>query len=153
MLTPEAQLPRRTSAQEVLDHAMDLHQREQIVTREILASAMGVKMSIVDEHLKNLVNDGRMRRVKHGVYQPVVTMPPARAMSKTMLPDGWVKIEIGDQVLTLTPREDRMLGALMRGAGDLYAQVDIIGQAMATGADMANRLQRLERLVRGDEPA
>ena len=34
-------------------------------------------------------------------------------MSKTVLADGFVKIEIGDEVLTLTPREDRVLGGLM----------------------------------------
>jgi len=154
MLKPEAtQQPRKTSAQEVLDHAIDLHQREQLVTREALSDALGVKLSIVDEHIKNLVNNGKLMRKKSGVFQPVIEMPPARAMSKTMLPDGWVKIEIGDQVLTLTPREDRMLGNLMRGSGDLYAQVDVIGQAMVKGEDLAHRMRRLEALVRGDEPA
>ena len=33
-----------------------------------------------------------------------------------MLTDGTVKIEIGDDVLTLTPREDRALAMLQVGA-------------------------------------
>lgn len=153
MLTPESRPtpPRKTSAQEVLDHAIDLHQREQLVTREALSEAIGVKLAIVDDHIKNLVNAGKMVRKKNGVYLPVIEMPPARPMSKTLLPDGWVKIEIGDQVLTLTPKEDRMLGNLQRGSGDLYTQISVIGHAMATGAELANRIRQLEALVRGDE--
>ena len=44
----EAQLPRRTSAQEVLDHAMDLHQREQIVTRHDLADLPEVERDRIE---------------------------------------------------------------------------------------------------------
>ena len=44
---------------------------------------------------------------------PAVKHTPARPMSKTVIPDGSVKLEIGDDILTLTPREDRMLANLM----------------------------------------
>ena len=55
-------------------------------------------------------------RVLRGVYVPVEVHPPARSISKTVLTDGTVKIEIGDEVLTLTPREDRALAMLQAGA-------------------------------------
>lgn len=153
MLIPETSTPRRTTAQEVLDWVIDLHQKEQIVTREVLMAAMGFKLSIIDEHLKNLVNDGKIRRVRNGVFQPVQQVPPPRAMSHTLLPDGWVKLEVGDDVLMLTAREARMLGSMMQGHANLAGQIDLIGQVMAHAADTAHRIQRIERLARGDEQA
>lgn len=153
MLTPDTSTPRRTTAQEVLDWVIDLHQKEQIVTREVLMSAMGLKLSIIDEHLSNLVNDGKLRRVRRGVFQPVQQMPPPRAMSKTLLPDGWVKLEIGEDVLMLTPRESRMFASMLQGEANLSSHIDLIGQVMASAADMAHRIQRIERLARGDDMA
>ena len=71
---------------------------------------------IVDDRLRALMDDGKLKRVLRGVYVPVEVHPPARCISKTVLTDGTVKIEIGDEVLTLTPREDRALAMLQVGA-------------------------------------
>ena len=81
-----------------------------------MAELTGLKLSIVDDRLRALVDDEKLKRVLRGVYVPVENHPPARAISKTILPDGMVKLEIGDEVLTLTPREDRALAMLMSGS-------------------------------------
>ncbi|WP_406622493.1 hypothetical protein [Acidovorax sp. SDU_ACID1] len=105
-----------TSTQRVYDAVCELHALEQVATREIVAELTGLKMSIIDDRMRALVNDGRLKRVLRGVFVPVEIHPPARCISKTVLSDGSVKLEIGDEVLTLTPREDRALALLQVGA-------------------------------------
>ena len=105
-----------TSTQRVLDAVRDLRELDQIATRETVAELTGLKMGIVDDRLRALVDDGKLKRVLRGVYVPVEVHPPSRCISKTVLMDGTVKIEIGDEVLTLTPREDRALAMLQAGA-------------------------------------
>lgn len=48
----------------------------------------------------------------------------ARAISKTILPSGLVKLEIGDEVLTLTPQENRMLAELQAVAAAQVAALE-----------------------------
>ena len=105
-----------TSTQRVLDAVCELHFMEQVATRETVAELTGLKLAIVDDRLRALVDDMKLKRVLRGVYVPVESHPPARAMSKTILPDGMVKLEIGDEVMTLTPREDRTLAMLLSGS-------------------------------------
>lgn len=108
--------PAPTSTQRIYDAVCELHALEQVATRETVAELTGLKLSIVDDRLRALMDDEKIRRVLRGVYVPVEVHPPARSISKTVLTDGTVKIEIGDEVLTLTPREDRALAMLQAGA-------------------------------------
>lgn len=68
-------------------------------------------------------------------------------ISKTVLPDGTVKIDIGDQVLTLTPRENRMLAALQAGVVMQTAAINVGHQSALMAGDMNGRLNRLERIL------
>lgn len=133
-----------TSTQRIYDAVTDLHRLEQIATRETVAELTGLKLAIVDDRLRALVDDQRLKRVLRGVYVPVETHPPARDISKTILSDGRVKIEIGDEVMTLTPREDRMLASLMAGTS---------AQAIAiqTGNNLAQLCSDLQVLMRAAE--
>lgn len=105
--------PKKSTLMIVLEAVQDLHAQEQIVTRAALAELTGLKLTTIDDRLDVLVGEGDIIRVERGVFVPAVKHPPARPMSKTVIPDGSVKIEIGDDILTLTPREDRMLANLM----------------------------------------
>ena len=60
-----------------------------------------------------------------------------------MLPDGTVKYEIGDGVLTLTPAEDRALASLSAGAA---TQAAAIQTGMATAA-LVDELRAKHRVV------
>lgn len=105
-----------SSTQRVFDAVCDLHAQEQIATRETVAELTGLKLTVVDDRLRALVDNEKLKRVLRGVYVPMEVHPPARPMSKTILPNGFVKVEIGDELLTLTPREDRTLAQLMAGS-------------------------------------
>lgn len=135
----------KTSTAAVLDAVRDLHAQEQLVTREGVAEATGLKLTVVDDRLGVLVDDGEILRIKRGVFKPAVAHPPARTMSKTILPDGWVKIEIGDEILTLTPREDRSLAQLQAGAAAQLAAIEASHHATHLHAELANRILKLER--------
>ena len=140
--TPQQQ---RNSTGIVLDAVRDLHALEQLVTRETLAVATGLKMSIIDDRTRALVDDGLLLRKQRGVFVPAVMHPPARPMSKTLLNDGWVKIEIGDEVLTLTPKENRMLAELQAGAAAQFAAIEAGQQATILHAQLAMRVLCVER--------
>lgn len=139
--------PQKTSTQQVLDAVQDLHAQEQIVTRETLAQVTGLKLTVIDDRLGVLVDDGKIQRVQRGVFVPAVVHPPARAMSKTLMPDGMVKLEIGDEVFMLTPREDRMLAGLQAGAAAQFASIELGHQAMRLNTELADQVRRLSREV------
>ena len=61
-----------TNKQRVLDAVIDLHNQEQIVTRETLSDTLDLKQTIIDDNLSSLNNDGLIHRVQRGVYVPTV---------------------------------------------------------------------------------
>lgn len=143
--TDDIRPEKRTSAALVLEAAWDLHTRELIVTRETVADLTGLKLTTVDDRLGVLVDEGRLKRVLRGVYEPVTVHPPARPMSKTVLPDGIVMIEIGDLVLHLTPREDRTLASLQVGVSQEMQTIADRHQTNAVMADLVLKIKALER--------
>ena len=149
--------PKISTTALVLEAVQDLHNQQQIVTRETLSQLTNLKLTVIDDRLGVLADDGAILRVQRGVYVPAPHHPPARPMSKTMLPDGTVKIEIGDEVLSLTPREDRMLANLMAGAAAQAAAIEAGRNTALLAAELGEEVKRLRRQVQaiGDksEPA
>ena len=141
--------PRQTSTVLILEAVEDLHAKEQVVTRETIAEVTGLKLSIVDDRLRALADNGEIIRRLRGVYVPAPRHPPARAMSRTLLPDGLSKVEVGDEVLTLSPRETRMLGELLAGAAIQYSAIEIGQNAAALGSELSSRLRSVERQLEG----
>ncbi|RYF59452.1 MAG: hypothetical protein EOO27_09185, partial [Comamonadaceae bacterium] len=74
-------LPKRSSTSIVMDAVEELHSLEQVVTRETLADFTGLKMTIVDDRIGVLIDDGQVHRVRNGVYVPAKKFPPPRAIS------------------------------------------------------------------------
>lgn len=129
----------------VYDAVVELHALEQIITREVLADYLNLKLSIIDDKLKTLANDGLIARIQRGVYVPVEKYPPTRPISHTELPDGTVVLDIGDDVLKLTPREARTL-AVMLGARAIQAsQINLSDQVGMMVAEISQRIRILER--------
>lgn len=133
------------STQAVYDAICELHEKEQPSTRLAVAQLTGLKLTTVDDRIKALKDSERITPVLRGWYVPVVIHPPARAISKSVLTDGFVKIEIGDEVITLTPREARRLAEMM--AGEVCIAVAI---ASASRNDLAmiefqSKIDRMER--------
>lgn len=134
-----------TSTQRVLDAVLELHSLEQVATRETVHDLTGLKLTVVDDRLGVLVDDGKLKRVLRGVYVPVETFPPARDISKTILTDGRVKYEIGDDVLTLTPKEDRALSSLTAGAASQAIAIESARQTSMLVTELAAQLERIKR--------
>ena len=84
-------------------------------SRQQIASMTGLKMQIVDEHVKNLKTDGFIKMLAPGFYAPV-DQELDRIVSTSILPRGRVKIEAGDAVLDLNPREAFALAKMLAGA-------------------------------------
>lgn len=138
-----------TNKQRVLDAVIDLHNQEQIVTRETLSDILDLKQTIIDDNLSSLTNDGFIHRVQRGVYVPTVEHKPARLISKIPLPDGTVVIDIGDSiVLTLTPKEARTLGSLMMCEAMQYSNIEIGHHAALATAKMELELKQMRKQLR-----
>lgn len=144
MTASHPQRPRSTT-DAILDAALELHQQEQPITREAVAQLTGLKMTVVDDRLSTLVDNGQLMRVQRGIYLPAPVYEDARAISRTLLPDGRSKIEIGDCLLTLTPKEERMLASLLAGP---LAQVTAIEAGRCVTiltADLAREVAHLRQ--------
>ena len=113
-----------TSTQLVLNAARDLHAMDQDITREALVAATGLKQHSV------LCGDDRMKRIGRGAFVLGEQYHEARAMSKTLLPSGEVKYEVGDQLLELTSYEDGVLMLLACGPIHQMTLADATRQAM-----------------------
>ena len=138
-----------TNKQRVLDAVIDLHNQEQIVTRETLSDILDLKQTIIDDNLSSLTNDGFIHRVQRGVYVPTIEHKPARLISKIPLPDGTVVIDIGDSiVLTLTPKEARTLGSLMMCEALQYSNIEIGHHAALATARAELELKEMRKTLR-----
>lgn len=134
----------RTTIQQILDTVQELHNLEQIVTREAVREATGLPLTTIDDRLATLVDRGEILRVERGVFVPAVRHPPARAISKTTMPDGSVKIEVGDVVLELTPREDRHLAGLMAGSAAQLLAISESHEIAAAVAYLRRKVGQIE---------
>lgn len=132
MSEPATATKRRATGKMVLDVIVDLHNSEQIVTREVLSERTGLTMAVVDWHVNMLVDSEQIRRVKAGVFVPACPHKPARAITRTLLPDGTSVLEIGEKVEILTPREARMLGDIFAGTAMQYASIQLAHEVNVT---------------------
>lgn len=137
----------RSNAEVVLGAIEDLHAREQIVTREILAELTGLKLTTIDDRLGHLVDTGKIRRVQRGVFVPLEQHRPARPISRTLCPDGTTVLEVGDTVMILSPRESRMIGELMAGSSQQYAAIEIGHETARLNAALQAQISDVRREV------
>lgn len=136
-----------TSSQIIWDAIRDLANQEQVITRELLVEVTGLKLLIIDSHIKNLIQIGKVERITNGVYRMTQAYPLTRSMSKTVLPDGMVKLEIGDEVITLTPKEDRALAGLQAGVAVQYATIEAGRASTVLAAQLGEQVKKLSRQV------
>ncbi len=148
----------KTTGQIIWDTIQDLHQQGQVATRELLVELTGYKMTIVDDHVTRMIENGRLRRLRAGVYAPVAAMPEPRPITLTELADGTSILEVGNVVLHLVPREIRVVGKLTSGAAMQYSNIqagieagtlatELATELLATKREMAARQQDLEREI------
>lgn len=137
-----------TFTQRVLDAVRELHALEQVATRESVAELTGIKQSSVDSCLRDLTDDGKLRRLIRGIYEMVEMYPRSRAVSKTVLDDGCVLIEVGDDMLRLTPAEDRALALVQAGAAAQAAAIESSRQHLFLATSLAAKVEAMSRELR-----
>lgn len=128
--------------QRVYDAVCELHYQETPANRETVSALTGLTMSEFDHCAKDLCSQGRLVRIWKGHYEPVTKHQPMRVISRTKLEDGTVKIDVGDTVLALTPREARELAHTLspdledrraiRQTTDLYQLVTELGSDVSS---------------------
>lgn len=123
-------LAKGRTRQTIYEAIVDLVAQEQYATRKAISAVTGLKLTLVDEHCNNMVDDEVLMRDLPGIFRPVERFPLPRAISATILPSTWVKLEVGDAVMDLTPREARMLGQSLMGFGMQYGMIQL-GQEVA----------------------
>ena len=134
-----------TSTQRVLDAVRDLRELDQIATRETVAELTGLKMGIVDDRLRALVDDGRLKRLLRGIYELVETYPEPRELSCTTLSNGWVKLELGDALLSLTPTEARRAARALGGFAEDARIIESTRTHLFLATELAARVERQAR--------
>lgn len=133
------------STQRIFEAVRELRAMDQIATRETVAELTGLKLTVVDDRLKFLVDDGKLKRLMRGIYELVEVFPPPRAISKTVLSNGAVVYDIGDEVITLSPQEARVLAELSSGAANTAVSINSNMQHMFLATELAARVDKLER--------
>jgi len=94
---------------------VDLSNEVGVAEREAIKKRTGLHYSLIDEAVKRLREDeGNVLRKKPGHFVPVAKYAE-QAVSATVLDDGHVKVECGNDLMTLTPRGCAALIGLLTG--------------------------------------
>ena len=132
------------TGQVIADAIADLYAQQQVVTRETLVHATGLKLSVIDDHVGRMVDDGKLHRVRAGVFVPVVPEPEPRAITVTDSPDGRTIVEIGDMLVKLWPREARALGRRLLGDAIQFSNLQAGHEMGVFNSEILTRLRQLE---------
>ena len=134
-----------STTEQVYQAVAELRELDQIATRETVAELTGLKLSVVDDRLRTLVDDGRLRRLIRGVYELAdIAARLVRPMYIGVLGDGTVKVEIGECVLTLSHAEARKLARVMGGFADDARMLETTRQMMMTLQELSSAAGRIK---------
>ena len=137
----------RTAKARVYEAVWELYDMEAPITRDAVVRQTGLKTVTVDEALKSLKRDDKIISIERGLYAPAEEPEETQAVSVTVLPRGETKIEVGDQILLVKPREVRLLAPLFAGAS---AQAAVIEHTHHT-IRLVDQIEKLKRRVAGLE--
>jgi hypothetical protein len=137
----------KSNAQQVWDACVDLANREKAINRKSIGELTGLKLTIVDDHVERMIDHGRLVRKGHGILELVEVFPPPRPISKTVLPNGLVKLEVGDLCLDLTPKESRTLAQMFGPELHALQDVESGNWALARIAELAWTVREMQRQI------
>ena len=102
----------------ILCAARRLWEAGEYITRSSLIAATGMTEPICDSTLRAMVDQGLINRSIKGVYQlPECENTELRAVSATWIPNyGGLKLEIGDECISLRLEEARLAALALYGA-------------------------------------
>lgn len=135
-----------TTTKQILEAVIDLHAQEQIVTRDKIGEILPhLSLQKISDRLSYLIETNQISRAERGVYLPVITHAPSRPICKYILPDGTVKIELGDQIITMTPKESRYLGNLMVAEAMQFSNIELGHTVSVMQNQVVDQMRRFER--------
>lgn len=120
---------------------LDLRNTERRINRRALADLTGLKPGIVDDHVERFIEKDQLRRAGNGELEVIEQFPATRPFSKTVLPDGLVRLEIGSDMLELTPSEARVIAREFAGHLQELAQTDAANRAVVLCHELARELK------------
>ena len=114
--SPDRLLEQRFSA--ILCAARRLWEIGEYITRGSLIAATGMTEPVCDSTLRAMIDQGLIHRSIKGVYQlPECANTELRAVSATWIPHyGGLKLEIGDECISLRLEEARLAALALYGA-------------------------------------
>ena len=133
---------RKSSRDRVYDAILELSDSETPAKAADIANVTGLAMPIVYDSIKALKQRGRIYS-DNGYFFACDEVQETQAVSHTILPSGAVKLEKGDQVMDLNPREARALAKTL--AGSVEQAAVILMQHRQN--EMQAQIRRLHRLV------
>ena len=134
------------TTQLVYQAVCDLHTVGRPASRDTVQEMTGLKLTIIDDRLKYLVDGAQsLIRISRGHYEPSHEFPEARVPTLSTLQDGSVKLEIGDDMLLLTPKEARMTASMMSGLAETALAIMVTRPLHVQNAELASKIDKLER--------
>lgn len=132
----------------IWDTILELRNSERRINRRALADITGLKPGIVDDHVERWIEKDQLRRAGSGELEVIEHFPATRPISKTTLPNGIVKLEIGSDLVELTPAEARTLARDLAGHAQELAQVDAANRSMIFAHELARELKDARREIK-----
>jgi hypothetical protein len=129
---------------QVFEAILSLREKGQTASRTAIIAASRMPDTIVDGCLRRLREDGRIVSPVRGMFIPVGQHREAQPVSLTVLPDGMAKLEIGDALIELTPRERQLLGDVIAPSSLQYSAISLAEEIREQASAM--RLQEYEKV-------
>lgn len=135
----------KNSTQIVYDAICSLINDGRMATRENIRQVTNMTLSMVDDRVKYLRDEGFIVAVNRGCYELTGKFNPPRVISKTILPDGSVVLDIGDDAIDLSPMESKILGSLFAGDSILHSLVGLGNQFNYMVSGINQRVSHVEK--------
>lgn len=147
-MTPTPKEQTKEKSTDMVSRAVkELAAMGQSANRYSIKELTGLPMTIVDDRLKALKDDGEIFRTARGNYEAVKIWPAPRALSKTMV-EGWFVYEAGDQVMRLTPEENRQFAEICAGAAAHVLTLDSTREHLMLAHDLAGKVNYLMQQIK-----
>ena len=127
---------------------LELRNTERRINRRALADLTGLKPGIVDDHVERWIEKDQLRRAGNGELEVIEQFPASRPVSVTGLRSGLVKLEIGSDLLELTPTEARDVARWFHGFLHELAQADSANRAVVLAHELARELKEARREIK-----
>lgn len=109
-----------------------------VAHRSRVALLTGLPQTVVDESFATLIENQRLRKTTPGYVELVDRFCDDDAISKTVLRGGLTVIEVGDQMMKLSPRAARVVGQMLIGDSLMMMRIQ-------SEREMQDNLVRLEK--------